>query len=64
MEQGCSENIERVLAVHNFSNEEVTFTIPDEITLPLNDLLSSYEVDASKNVLLEPYQMMWLKGTI
>ncbi len=64
MEQGCSENIERVLAVHNFSNEEVTFTIPDEITLPLNDLLSSYEVDASKIVLLEPYQMMWLKGTI
>jgi sucrose phosphorylase len=64
MEQSCSENIERVLAVHNFSNEEVTFIIPDEITLPLNDLLSSYKVDASKVVLLEPYQMMWLKGTI
>ena len=64
MEQGCSENIERVLAIHNFSNEEVTFIIPDEITLPLNDLLSSYKVDASKVVLLEPYQMMWLKGTI
>ncbi|WP_309497154.1 sugar phosphorylase [Sulfurovum sp.] len=62
--QCCSENIERVLAVHNFSNEAVTFTIPDEITLPLNDLLTSYEVDASKTVLLEPYQMMWLKGTI
>jgi len=62
--QCCSENIERVLAVHNFSNEAVTLSIPDEITLPLNDLLTSYEVDASKTVILEPYQMMWLKGTI
>ena len=64
MEQGCCENTERVLAVHNFSNEEVIFTIPDEITLPLNDLLTTYEVDASKKVVLEPYQMMWLKGTM
>ena len=64
IEQGCSKNKERVLAVHNFSNEEVIFTIPDEITLPLNDLLTTYEVDASKKVVLEPYQMMWLKGTM
>jgi len=60
----CSENQEHVFVIHNFSNEQVKCTIPDEITLPLKDLLSSYEVDASKIVQLEPYQMMWLKGTI
>ena len=63
-ERGCSENVERILAIHNFSNEQVKCTIPDEITLPLKDLLSSYEVDETRVVLLEPYQMMWLKGSL
>jgi len=62
--QACSENIEHVLAIHNFSNEQVKCTIPDEITLPLKDILSSYEVDDTRAVLLEPYQMMWLKGSL
>lgn len=62
--QVCIENVERILAVHNFSNEEVTFTVPGEISLPLNDLLSSYAVDETREVVLEPYQMMWLKGNV
>lgn len=62
LQQACSENKEYVLAIHNFSNEQVKCTIPEEITLPLKDLLSSYEVDKTRVVLLEPYQMMWLKG--
>lgn len=62
--QVCIENVERILAIHNFSNEEVTFTVPGEISLPLNDLLSSYAVDETREVVLEPYQMMWLKGNV
>jgi len=62
IQQACNENKEYVLAIHNFSNEQVKCTIPDEITLPLKDLLSSYEVDQTRIVTLEPYQMMWLKG--
>lgn len=62
MEQTCSENIERVIAIHNFSNEEVRCRIPEEIHMPLHDLLSPFEVDETRIVLLEPYQMMWLKA--
>jgi len=62
IQQACSENKEYVFAIHNFSNEEVKCTIPDEISLPLKDLLSSYEVDSTRQVTLEPYQMRWLKG--
>ena len=61
--RGCMENIERILAIHNFSNEQVKCTIPDEIPLPLKDLLSLYEVDETREILLEPYQIMWLKGS-
>ncbi|MGB5505054.1 MAG: sugar phosphorylase [Sulfurovum sp.] len=62
VQQACSDNKEYVFAIHNFSNEQVKCIIPDEITLPLKDLLSSYEVDQTRQVTLEPYQMMWLKG--
>jgi glucosylglycerate phosphorylase len=51
-----------VLAIHNFSNEELICKIPDEISVDLNDLLSSYEVTRNRIVKLDPYQMMWLKG--
>ncbi len=64
IEQSCSENKEDVLAIHNFSNEQVKCTLPDEITLPRKDLLSSYEVNETREVQLEPYQMMWLKGSL
>jgi sucrose phosphorylase len=64
IEQSCSENKEDVLAIHNFSNEQVKCTLPDEITLPRKDLLSSYEVNETREVQLEPYQMMWLKGRL
>lgn len=63
IQQACSENKEYVVAIHNFSNEEVKCTIPEEITLPLKDLLSPVAVDETREVLLEPYQMMWLKGS-
>lgn len=62
LEQGCIKCEERILTVHNFSDEEVRFTVPEEITLPLNDLLSSFKVESDRELVIEPYQMMWLKG--
>lgn len=62
VQQGCINCDNFVLAIHNFSNEALTCKIPDSITGSLKDLLSSYEVNGNRNVKLEPYQMMWLKG--
>ncbi len=61
IERNSLDKKERVLAIHNFANKTVCFTIPDSILEPLNDILSSYEVDKTRKVTLEPYQMMWLK---
>ncbi len=65
------DNKERILAIHNFSNEEVTVIVPENITSPLCDILSAncnqYECDdckARREITLEAYQMMWLKGKI
>jgi glycosidase len=54
---------ERILAIHNFSNDTITCTIPESIIMPLKDLLSpaSFEEDEHE-ITLQPYQMMWLKG--
>jgi hypothetical protein len=64
IEQRDINEEERVLALHNFSDETVACSIPEEILLPLNDLLSAYEADTARKVTLEPYQMMWLKGRL
>jgi len=55
---------ERIIVIHNFSAEEVVCTLPNEIALPVQDILSSYEADESRELKLEPYQMMWLKGSM
>lgn len=60
---------DRILAINNYSNEEVTLTLPKEIRLPLHDILSSNFNDESSEkkeltITLEPYQVMWLKGKI
>lgn len=59
----------RVLALHNFSNEDIELIIPDNILLPLCDILSSNcmmqhgdDVEKTNKIKLEPYQIMWLKG--
>jgi sucrose phosphorylase len=61
MEQEDLEGKEHIFIVHNFTNERLTCTIPDEIPLPLNDLLSPFELDETRELNLEAYQMMWLK---
>lgn len=61
MEQEDIEGNEHIFIVHNFTNERLTCTIPDEISLPLSDLLSPFELDETRELNLEAYQMMWLK---
>lgn len=66
VDQHCVNNRERVVAIHNFSDEEVACSLPDNITLPLRDLVISSTVVnlLSTSFVLKPYQMMWLKGDI
>lgn len=73
VDQQCCGNKERILAIHNFSDQEVSCTIPEDILLPLCDIVTStchnFSYDNSKHkqsreVTLEPYQIMWLKGKI
>jgi sucrose phosphorylase len=69
IEQFCKEKENRILSLNNFSNEEVSITLPEEINLPLCDLLNSNFCDKEnekneRTITLEPYQIMWLKGKI
>ena len=64
VEQSCCENREHVLALHNFSDETVTIALCPEFALPMADLLSSYEVSESREITLEPFQILWLKGPL
>lgn len=67
IDQKCIDCEERILAIHNFSNEKVKCKIPKEITLPLYDILSSnftVKIEEKREITLEPYQMLWLKGNI
>ncbi len=67
VDQKCVGCEERILAVHNFSNEIVKCEIPKEISLPLYDILSSnltVKIEEKREITLEPYQMLWLKGNI
>ena len=67
----CAKGVERIIAIHNFSNEEVICTLPENIKLPLYDILSTNyaalekeKTEKTREFKLEPYQIMWLKGTI
>ncbi len=62
IDQRCCDDREYIVVLHNFSNEEVTVRLPDEFIDPLNDLLSVFTLDETREITLQPYQMMWLKG--
>lgn len=71
VEQHCPKEIESIISIHNFSNETVTCKLPEYIKLPLCDILisncgvfSSNEEQKTREVSLEPYQIMWLKGKV
>ena len=60
--QICRDCNESILAVHNFSSENVIFEVPETVELPLTDLITREEVCSERKVTLEPYQIAWLKG--
>lgn len=67
LEQTCKECEQRVLAIHNFSNERVKCIIPEDISLPLYDILSSnftVTIKDNREIYIEPYQIVWLKGNV
>ncbi len=61
IEQRCCNGEEQILAIHNFADASVSFTLPKEFTHPMNDLLSSFKAEPNQMITLEPYQIMWLK---
>lgn len=71
IENVCCKNVERIIAIHNFSNEDVKCILPENINLPLCDILStnfgvfSQDLEEqTREFTLHAYQIMWLKGTI
>jgi len=73
IDQVCNNNDERILALHNFSADNVTVQIPKDIILPLCDVINSncrnflYDnkvENQTSEITLEPYQIMWLKGKV
>ena len=62
--QICRDCNESIFAVHNFSGEEVSFEIPEEIALPLTELLTREEMATQRSVTLGPYQVAWYKGPV
>lgn len=65
------DNEERIIAIHNFSEESVTCTLPSNIGTSLCDILSSNcSISSTDNFVdkseftLEAYQIMWLKGKV
>ena len=73
IDQVCNNAEHRILAIHNFSSDEVTIEIPNDIPLPLCDLIKSNctnflydneKKNQTNEITVEPYQIMWLKGKI
>jgi sucrose phosphorylase len=69
VEQQCINQKERVLAIHNFSDKEVTCVLPKTISLPLKDIVASsfgtqFSLETNSKIKFAPYQIMWLKGAL
>lgn len=72
VDQHARDEKERIVAVHNFTAEELVVTLPETVNLPLTNLLAEGITDyldsaryiTSRTLRLQPYQMMWLKGML
>ena len=66
VDQQCVDGKERVVAIHNFSDQEVECVLPENIKLPLVNILdldvSKQTKQVSSSIKLAPYEMLWLKG--
>ncbi len=59
--QHSLDKTESILALHNFSSATIHFNLPKKFTKDLKDLLSSTIIKPDEEIILEPYQVMWLK---
>jgi len=63
--QDSLDKKESILALHNFSNETVSFSLPKSIDAALYDLLSALKIPKENRVIsMQAYQVMWLKNEI
>ena len=68
VEQKSIDEKETIIAIHNFSSEKVTCKLPTSTKTTLCDILTSNcfisnpeELEKQDELILEPYQIMWLK---
>ena len=59
--QHSIDESESILALHNFANDTITFSLPSSFKRDLQDLLSNITVKSDESITMQPYQMMWLK---
>jgi len=59
--QHSLDKAESILALHNFSNDKIELKLPSRFKKQLVDLLSNTILNENDKVILEPYQVMWLK---
>ena len=61
--QGSLDEREYILALHNFSNQMISFSLPQSIDAALCDLLSAQKISKENRVVsMQAYQVMWLKN--
>jgi sucrose phosphorylase len=60
MERFCLQDKEKILIIHNFSNEHITVKPSKDILLPLFDIITSHVI--KQEIKIEPYQILWLKN--
>lgn len=60
--QYSQDKSETILALHNFQEKDVKFSLPDGLIYPLYDILANNAVYNSKNIELLTYQSVWLKS--
>lgn len=61
--QHSLDKSESILALHNFSNDIISFSLNNDMHYPLIDLLSTREIDKAGIVVMQPYEILWLKET-
>jgi sucrose phosphorylase len=59
--QHSLDKTESILALHNFSNDKIELELSNRFNKSLKDLITNVVFEKSDSVILEPYQVMWLK---
>lgn len=52
-----------LIAIHNFSNSDVTFVLPNYLIIPATELITATTLDQRK-IRVEAYGIMWVKSSV